>query len=407
MPNPIVAVMATSAASSAYSANKQSSAAKDAANTQAAGVEAARSDLQRASAQALPYITGATPPPLSSVSQQAQQPQSDPRVQQIQDLTNSMRSSSGITGKAKRRLLSSQINDLEQDMQANPFMPAQQDSSQPVQQDGNQQQSPLNQIGFQPAIDTLQQGGENALARLVASQEAQQSATARGYNEADTLLAPLASNAMPAYAEQGALLGMFGNDARGDALSRISDPLVDEQERALMRNFAGRAGGVGLSGNLLSALADQTRRRSEANLGTRLSQLASYSSPALNALQNLSQQRLARGQSAAGIEGQSAANQSNLLSQLAAQISGAQQQGGVTAANTILGQGSQLAQLSQNLGTAQAGYPAYRAQNSPALVQGLQSGIGTYLGLGGTFNGTTQDPFNSDPNVDFGQSFNW
>ena len=72
---------------------------------------------------------------------------------------------------------------------------------------------------------------------------------------------------------------------------------------------------------------------------------------------------------------------------------------GTALGNATLGQGSQQAQLAQNLGNAQAGANAFRAQQTPALVQGMQAGLSAFGGLGG-FNrqqnqqlmGGIQDP---------------
>ncbi|MBK8187760.1 MAG: hypothetical protein IPK77_11260 [Cellvibrio sp.] len=58
---------------------------------------------------------------------------------------------------------------------------------------------------------------------------------------------------------------------------------------------------------------------------------------------------------------------------------------GTTAGNILVGAGSEQSQLAQNLGVAQSGGQLYAAQNSPAWAQGLQSGLSTYTGMGGTF----------------------
>ena len=200
--------------------------------------------------------------------------------------------------------------------------------------------SRLQAEGVQAGLDRTQEATERALPLIQ-----------QGFEGARETLNPLSQLAQTGVNEQFDLLGLSGQGAFNTALSRVSDPLVNEQERAFRRNSAA-FGGVG--GNVLSALAEQTRQRTEANIGNRLNQLAQASSPALNALQ------------------QTAAFQANQ---------------GTTEANTLIGQGSQLAQLSQNLGTAQAGGAAFRAQQAP-----IGSAINTGLGVFGAFGGATPPP---------------
>lgn len=204
---------------------------------------------------------------------------------------------------------------------------------------------------------------------LLSGIQGQMDFTNTGFQGAQQTLNPLAQMAMPYLQEQQALLGMGGQDAYQQALSRVADPLAAEQERALSRNNAA-FGGVG--GNVLSALAEQTRARTEANIGNRLAQLGSASSPSLNALQNISNLRLNQGLSMADIMGGGGRD-------LAAQETARRQ----ALANIELGQGSELAQLAQNLGTAQAGGAAFRAQNPSPLTAGLTAGLNAFTGMGG------------------------
>jgi hypothetical protein len=193
--------------------------------------------------------------------------------------------------------------------------------------------------------------------------------TNQGFGQAQNTLSPLASLAQPYVDEQYNLLGMGGQDAQQSALGRISDPMQAEQERAFMRNNAA-LGGVG--GNALSALAEQTRSRTEANLGNRLNQLAQAGSPALNALQQQSNMQLNQGLRMADIMQGGGAGLSQMETNRRQAL-----------ANAELGQGSQLAQLSQNLGTAQAGGAAYAANNPSPLTQGLTAGLNAFSGIGG------------------------
>lgn len=195
--------------------------------------------------------------------------------------------------------------------------------------------------------------------------------TNQGYGQSMDTVSPLAALAQPYIDEQYNLLGMGGPQAYQQALGRVSDPLVAEQERALMRNSAA-LGGVG--GNELAALADMTRSRTEANIGNRLSQLGAASSPALGALQQIANLRLNQG-----------LNMSDIMRQSGSDLASMETNRRQALANLEFGQGSQMAQLSQNLGTARAGGSAFAAQQTNPLVQGLQAGIGGFMGAGGSF----------------------
>ena len=212
------------------------------------------------------------------------------------------------------------------------------------QRKSTEKASDLQAQGVQTALEQTQQATQQALPLIQ-----------QGFEGARETLNPLSQLAQTGVNEQFDLLGLGGQGAFDTALSRVSDPLVNEQERAFRRNAAA-FGGVG--GNVLSALAEQTRQRTEANIGNRLNQLAQASSPALNALQ------------------QTAAFQANQ---------------GTTEANTLIGQGSQLAQLSQNLGTAQAGAPAFAAQQAP-IGSAINTGLGVFSAFGGFGGGATPPP---------------
>jgi len=219
----------------------------------------------------------------------------------------------------------------------------------------------MPQIGGQAVVDPRQE--------LLSGVGGQLGFTDQGFQSSASTLSPLAQMAMPFMDEQSALLGFGGEGAQQDALGRVADPLQAEQERAFMRNNA-QFGGVG--GNALSALAEQTRARTEANIGNRLSQLGSAASPSLNALQQMSNLQLNRGLSMSDIMGGAGRD-------LASQETSRRQ----ALANMELGQGSELAQLSQNLGTARAGGSAFAAQNPSPLSAGLNSGLNTFLAMGG------------------------
>lgn len=256
----------------------------------------------------------------------------------------------------EERMLSDRLNAFQR-IQSNPDT-FREDLVQPIQD-------------FQTRINQLQSQRTQATPRqdLQAGIQGQMDFTRSGFQGAESVISPLAQMAQPYLQEQQALLGLGGQQAQQDALGRVSDPLVAEQERALMRNNAA-LGGVG--GNVLSQLAEQTRSRTEANIGQRLGQLSNANAPALNALQNISNLRLNQGLSFADIMGGGGRD-------LAAQETARRQ----ALANVELGQGSELAQLAQNLGTARAGGAAFRAQSPSPLTAGVNAGLSAFAGMGG------------------------
>lgn len=193
--------------------------------------------------------------------------------------------------------------------------------------------------------------------------------TNQGFGQAQETLSPLAAMAQPYLDEQYNLLGLGGDDAYQQALSRVSDPLQAEQERAILRNNAA-LGGVG--GNILSQLADQTRSRTEANIGNRLAMLAAAGTPGLNALQQRANMQLNQG-----------LRMGDILQGAGSGLSQMETNRRQALANIELGQGSQLAQLAQNMGTANAGGSAYAANNPSPLSQGLTAGLNAFTAMGG------------------------
>ena len=324
--------------SALYSANRQSSAAKDAARQQARGVENARQDTLAATDRARSALMGGSPYGMSA-------PQQMPSIQPSQPDLSSLSprpSGSGLLGRVAGR---------QWDARANELMSQPQPVAMPANQFSLQQPMP------DPRQDYLQ-GIQSGL-----------QFTNQGFGQAQNTLNPLAQLAQPYIDEQYNLSGLGGNEAYQSALSRVADPLVQAQEQAILRNNAA-LGGVG--GNVLSALADQTRQRTEANIGNRLSQLAMSGSPALNALQQRSNMQLNQGLRMADIMQGAGAGLADMETNRRNAL-----------ANIEIGQGAQMSQLAQNLGTARAGGSAYAAQNAPALTQGLAAGLNAFSGMGG------------------------
>lgn len=229
------------------------------------------------------------------------------------------------------------------------------------QRDAAKAASRQQAAGVEAARQDTQQGIQQATGTLAGnyltgdnSSPSAINALTQGYGQSSQTLSPLAQMALPYQQEQSDLLGLSGKQAQQQAMSRVSDPLAAAQETAILRNNAS-LGGVG--GNVLSALAQQTADRTQANIGTRLGQLSNASMPSLNALQAISNNQIGQGQGVAGILGQ--------------------------LANTQVGGAGTQAQLSQNLGNANAGYNAYVASNPNPTTQALTSGLNTFTGLGG------------------------
>jgi len=348
-------------ATSVYSANQQSSAARDAARTQARGVENAQQDTIAATNRARSALD-----PYGNYSPQPQMgPMQQPQMGSIQQqdpvsVLGPRPAGVGRSGMVQQAMWDARAMQLQNEQQQNP------------QQNPQQNTMPNPNLPPDPRNEYL--GGVQTGAAF----------TNQGYGQAQSALSPLANMAQPYLDEQYNLLGMGGQQAQQDAYGRISDPLVAEQERALNRNYA-QLGGVG--GGQLAALADMTRQRTQANMGERFAQLGSASSPGLNALQQIANLRLNQG-----------LNMSDIFRGAGQDLSTMETNRRQSLANIELGQGSQLAQLSQNLGNARAGGSAFAAQQTPALVQGLNAGLGAYMGMGGNFGTPPPMAWQGNPN---------
>ncbi len=363
------------AGAAAYSANRQSEAAKDAARAQSQGVEAARQDTMNATDRArIALGYSVSQPPL------AQAAPTTTTAPQTQISSSNSGRTTPLFGVRANRNRTAETPVVTQTQVTQPEVT----QTQVSQPQTSQPQTTPAQMGPMPTQQQVDPRGELLTGIGTSAQFANQ-----GFGQAENTLSPLAQLAQPFVDEQYDLLGLGGADAYNTALGRVADPLAAEQERAILRNNAA-LGGVG--GNVLSQLAEQTRARTEANIGNRLAQLSSASSPALSALQNQANIQQNRGLSLSGIFGQGGAaladqetNRRNAL------------------ANIEIGQGAQMSQLSQNLGNANAGASAYAAQNSPALSQGIMSGLSAYMGAGGTFG--NQYPTQAQVNRQSGYSF--
>jgi len=273
--------------------------------------------------------------------------------------------------------------------------------SQNALQDGTGQMVDTLQRYGEGSQNALQQGTGQVVDTLTGAGLASAGFVNQGYDQANNRLNPIAGRAYGYQDEQAALMGLSGEQAYQDALSRAANPLQAEQERAFSRNQA-MFGGVG--GNALSALADQTRRQTEASIGQRLGLLGQASSPSLQALQQMTSNDISRGSNLANVTqstggnianaqgnlgyGLSSLNQSvgtniaNAQGNLGSGLSALYQNSGNSMANAYIGQGTQLAQNSNDIGTARAGEYAFRAQQTP-----LYDAIGATTQVMGSMGG--------------------
>lgn len=298
-----------------------------------------------------------------------------------------------------------------------------------------QQALPLIQQGFQQSQQAITNGSNAAQANLLAGNSAAMNSLGQGYdqgradltggfnqagqtldaayNSATGVFEPTRQQGASAAEQQAALSGALGPQAQQQAYVAYAESpgqsfLRNQQEQALLRNASALGGGLSASPRVMSALQEQAFGRAQTdfdNQFNRLGVVASRGDIANQSISNLRaglgqarsgiQQNLAqllsgmsvnRGTGMAGLQTENAANLANLNTSTAAQLAQALQGSGVTQGNVLIGQGTQQAQLAQNLGQAQSGAALFNAQQTPALVQALQQGIGAYTGMGGQFS---------------------
>ena len=451
----MAAVTATvvSAGAAAYSAKRQSDAAKDAANAQAEGGYLARRDAKEASRQARADI-GAQGDFGIDVVRRGAQAAGRLLTNAEQDLEKSTNESFGIADRIQRAAYHEAGDRLQRQGTATYRT---YDNAGNLIEDSAQAESDAYQV----ADGTL-----NRQYGRLGKQYDKANLNLRGgfadlnrtQGQVVDSLEPMAGRAQDFDREQADLLGMNGDVAYQNALSRVADPLQAEQERAILRNNAALGD---VSGNVLSELAEQTRNRTEANINNRVNLLGGAKSQALSVLGQMNQARLDRSgqglnnrreinamefgkvndlgqiqrdQAAMGIEnaqnqGRYNQTQANMMIDRDGRMSDmtrnqanmALQRGGTLAnlaldrgaenrnivsstannlanltqassdqvgrmftnqglalGNAAMNTGTQLSQLSQNIGNAQAGYHAFRAQQTPGLIQGINSGIAGY-----------------------------
>lgn len=232
------------------------------------------------------------------------------------------------------------------------------------------------------------------------------------YNEATKQYEPMAQQGAGASQMQAALSGALGPEAEAQAIANFTESpgqkyLRDQQEQSILRNESALGGGVSANGRVLTALQEQAMGRASTNLDNRFNQagvVANRGAAANDSIANLKlglgaskagiQQQLAqllsgmsvnRGTGIAGVQANGATNMANLNTTTAGQLAQSLQGQGITQGNVLVNQGTQNAQLQQNLGQAQSGADIYNSQNMSPWLQGIQAGVGAYGATGGNF----------------------
>ncbi len=218
-----------------------------------------------------------------------------------------------------------------------------------------------------------------------------------GFMGAEQLYQPAYQTGQMSAYKQAALNGLLGADAQRQAYSEFqSSPgtqwLQSRQQQAILNNAAALGGGLANQTGVQQALQENALGGALQDYGNYYNRLSGFTDRGDAATGAISGIRQNLGQILANLSTSKAGDVAGIYGQQANLATGTQQgigqlfaNEGITAGNILTGAGSEQAQLAQNLGVAQSGGQLYAAQNAPAWAQGLQSGLGTYTGLGGTF----------------------
>lgn len=258
-------------------------------------------------------------------------------------------------------------------------------------QENIEQALPLLEQGFTGAQGTITGGTEQARQALLAGVDPTLSELTTGFEQAQQTLSPTAQQGAGASQLQAALSGALGPQAQQQAMNDFqSSPgqqfLQGRQEQALLRNQAALGGGLGQTGQVLSALQEQAAGFAAQDFQNQFARLGQVAGRGDAATANIAQLQAQLGQQRSGIRGGLAQGLSGLSLDEAAQVAQLQRDLGTSQANTLIQQGTQLAGIEQNRGAALAGGHAFQAQQTPPILQGLQTGLGAYGALGGQFD---------------------
>jgi hypothetical protein len=218
-----------------------------------------------------------------------------------------------------------------------------------------------------------------------------------GARGAEDILSPAYQRGESSSQLQAAFSGLMGPEAQQQAYANFqespgTDWLRKKQEEARLRTFARLGGGLGNQSSVMSALAEDEFGRAQTDFGNYYGRLSEISGRGDAAASNIANIRTNLG---ANLGNMSTGEASALAGLVGTRASGAQstmqnladlfRSEGATASNIFTGAGTEQSNLAQNLGAARAGSDIYAAQNTPAMIQGLQAGLGAYTASGGNF----------------------
>jgi len=194
---------------------------------------------------------------------------------------------------------------------------------------------------------------------------------------------------------QAAFSGLMGQDAQRQAYEGFqespgTDWLRKKQEEARLRTFSRLGGGLGNQASVMSALAGDEFGRAQTDFSNYYGRLNDISGRGDNAATNIANIRTSLGTGLSNLSTGEGTSLANLTGTRAAGAQATMQnladlfsREGTATANAYAGAGTEQSNLAQNLGAARAGGDIYAAQNSPALLQGLQAGLTGYGMAGG------------------------
>jgi len=212
---------------------------------------------------------------------------------------------------------------------------------------------------------------------------------------AEELLNPSYQRGESASQLQSAFSGLMGQDAQRQAYEGFNespgtDWLRKKQEEARLRTFSRLGGGLGNQSSVMSALAGDEFGRAQTDFSNYYGRLNDISGRGENAATNIANIRASLGTGLSNLSTGEGTSLANLTGTRAASAQSTMQnladlfrQEGTSTANAYAGAGTEQANLAQNLGSARAGGDIYAAQNSPAILQGLQAGLTGYGAAGG------------------------
>jgi len=226
---------------------------------------------------------------------------------------------------------------------------------------------------------------------------------------AEDILNPAYQRGESASQLQSAFSGLMGQDAQRQAYEGFqespgTDWLRKKQEEARLRTFSRLGGGLGNQASVMSALAGDEFGRAQTDFSNYYGRLNDISGRGDNAATNIANIRTNLG---TGLSNLSTGEGSSLANLTGTRAAGAQstmqsladlfRQEGTTAANIYTGAGTEQSNLAQNLGAARAGGDIYAAQNTPAILQGLQAGMSMYGASGGQMPSSFGSLFSGTP----------